>query len=500
MNRYKKIIIVLLFSLLLNGCSKTYRGQLGGTCWYRAGQNDYSIFLFDNGTCELNDNGVYETTWSVENDNLLVISDYYGEPEIATIISVDDEKLVLEKDGEQIILWSSSNISEEEDNESSEENFNNGQEESKKYYLGHSDPVDGIMGEVNLCDYGYSSWQDGGDRYLGIMDSDGFFIPVDLEYSNTYSGFSGGYAYVNYNDGHFVIVDIEGNIIYESSVEEDTAYKIECGGDGYYLIKKEIKNFDTNEIFYGILSVKGEWIADFTSLDGKYSFTYCGDNILQVCKEGERISSFVDMKTLNYYTPAEKGESKYRDLVYIGRAGNEIAITNGILYRANMIEGTIQEIGSKIGDVKYGDNLFYIIDINKADNPRYVDWNGNIVIDLSQYEIINAESFINGYAALEIKGKDGNVYLTMIDKMGSFCFEPMKILKYGTFSDGYVTVRKDDDSIYIVNCEGETILYSEDAGHNIDLDSLMPVDGMIYDTNRGRFFTMSGEECELTVK
>lgn len=120
--RRKKCITALCYLcivlLSLVGCGNkvvSLEEQLVGA-WYKDGKlvsdgwggEGPSFTLYDDGTCEIA--GEYGTgTWSIVNDNLLKLTNFYGESATALIISIEDGCLTLGSEDESITVefWDS---------------------------------------------------------------------------------------------------------------------------------------------------------------------------------------------------------------------------------------------------------------------------------------------------------------------------------------------------------------------------------------------------------
>lgn len=97
---------MLLMALLLAGCGKSYEEQLAGS-WYREGSASPIFTLYSDGTCEIK--GEYGTgTWAVVNDDQLKLTNFYGEAETVTIISISNGCLTIGDGGDNTVeLWDS---------------------------------------------------------------------------------------------------------------------------------------------------------------------------------------------------------------------------------------------------------------------------------------------------------------------------------------------------------------------------------------------------------
>ena len=456
------LLILSICALTLSACGKNddYSKVLAGS-WYHDGSSTPAFILYDDGTCEIA--GEYgEGTWEIDENKQLVLYNYYGESEMAPIISIEDGCLSIGDEQESIKLYNeptntdgSGNMPLEElgSDETKEEIEDTNIEEKEEilaqdvYFFSNSNYDDYVeMKEKTvLCGYGTSA--DSKNEYLGIINNELQFIPCALEYSYDYSFFSDGYAYINYNSERFVIIDADGNVVYESPT--DATYKILCGGNGYYYVEKKVSGFDVNEVSYWIMSVEGAWTAvDFVSEIVASNYRYQGNGLLQL---GAFI--FVKMEDCSiYYTSSD---DKY-DPDFVGFTENDELIWlhstsyEGEVYITDKNNNTRQiAVTGGWGSAKYGDGLVFIND--RDGNTRYIDLDGDIIIDLSQYEVVDFQTggrFYDGYAALDIIGQDGYHYLAVIDKSGNFIFDPIQFSSYsnlrgiGMFSNGYIPILK----------------------------------------------------------
>lgn len=95
---------VLVLSFILTACGGGIEKQLVGS-WYSGSKTTPSFVLFDDGTCEIA--GEYGTgKWAVVNGDQLKLTNFYGESEIATIISVKGGCLTLGSGSATSIFYS----------------------------------------------------------------------------------------------------------------------------------------------------------------------------------------------------------------------------------------------------------------------------------------------------------------------------------------------------------------------------------------------------------
>lgn len=77
--------------LLLTGCGKNYEKLIVGK-WYREGSSDLQFTIYDDHTCKI-ENSYGLGSWSITNKDQFTLSDFYGETEIMTIISIDEDSV-----------------------------------------------------------------------------------------------------------------------------------------------------------------------------------------------------------------------------------------------------------------------------------------------------------------------------------------------------------------------------------------------------------------------
>lgn len=100
-----------------------------------------------------------------------------------------------------------------------------------------------------------------------------------------------------------------------------------------------------------------------------------------------------------------------------------------------------------------------LIKMNGDDNYKLIDYQGNILIDLSEYKmfrnITTQNIAYNGNKLLAtVKGKESSIYACLINNDGSLAFDPIQVYDPGSgasknllylFDDFFVIVRKDED-------------------------------------------------------
>lgn len=102
------IVSMLCMVILFVACGTNLGEELQGS-WYREGSSKSAFTLYSDGSCEIA--GEYGTgTWSIVNDNQLKLTNYYGESQVAGIISVEDGCLVLGDEDNRTTFHSQPNV------------------------------------------------------------------------------------------------------------------------------------------------------------------------------------------------------------------------------------------------------------------------------------------------------------------------------------------------------------------------------------------------------
>lgn len=102
---FVNLLLILIFMLSSVGCAnKNAIGVIISGSWYLEGHQEAAFVLYDDGSCEIA--GEYGTgTWSIVNDNTLKLTNFYGESETASIISVEENCLTLGEGDNLIKFW-----------------------------------------------------------------------------------------------------------------------------------------------------------------------------------------------------------------------------------------------------------------------------------------------------------------------------------------------------------------------------------------------------------
>lgn len=263
--------------------------------------------------------------------------------------------------------------------------------------------------------------------------------------------------------------------------------EILCSGDGYHLVKKEL--MPTMVIIYAcVVDDDGEWVQELTdtgtfveevrfraegsseTLRDSSCYMYLGEGVFLASPgvsvytkdEEYRVGSWPDMITDSVtgqldvavwecliWNVVDNSQAKF-DASKISTfqdgyslfCESEDAFGGGRLNALNtkgeITEFTCEFVPNKPGHnfPVYSEGLFYAC-TDKAASPGFYDIEGNMVIDLSSYNMgripyssemgVNAPYFENGQATILFANNAGSVFEAVIDKTGAFVGEPEKV-------------------------------------------------------------------------
>lgn len=264
--------------------------------------------------------------------------------------------------------------------------------------------------------------------------------------------------------------------------------EILCSGDGYHLVKKEVDAYDGYKFMLGVVDDSGEWVQELTdtgtfveevrfraegsskTLRDSSCYMYLGEGVFLASPgvsvytkdEEYRVGPWPDMITDSVtgqldvavwecliWNVVDNSQAKF-DASKISTfqdgyslfCESEDAFGGGRLNALNtkgeITEFTCEFVPNKPGHnfPVYSEGLFYAC-TDKAASPGFYDIEGNMVIDLSSYNMgripyssemgVNAPYFENGQATILFANNAGSVFEAVIDKTGAFVGEPEKV-------------------------------------------------------------------------
>lgn len=256
-----------------------------------------------------------------------------------------------------------------------------------------------------------------------------FELPVGIDEGDKFelTGFADGVALVNNEamvntQGQAVwSVDGDGWALAEELFGEGNTQDVGMTDGGYFMgvafVWFSVDTFEETATYYGILGSDGNWIQEPTK-DLKEP-EYIGEGVYHL-KTPDETGYYNDY---TFFSPKAKKVSSDRDEAYSWSDDYIEENYSGLVY-----------------DEKSG---------------GFCNTAGELVIDLSEYNLRDDPEFHNGYCVLNIKNEQSSWYFTVIDPSGNRMFEPKKEVTHEEFvSDGLLRV-KDDDEIYFLDMQGE---------------------------------------------
>ena len=245
-----------------------------------------------------------------------------------------------------------------------------------------------------------------------------------------------------------IIVNTDGETVF-SSLEIDSSYEYMGSGDGNYLIMEHVANFDVNQT--KVLSVDSSGNLSFLFVkedDLAYadSFQYLGNGIYWGGQYRDILYNFNTNQLFSVGVPygIEFYDKSVYNKVLVNERGRYYVINSS--YFQNETSWSQLLDGSSL-NTDYAVSTYAAIDqqciseglVNCTLSGSYpgvevergiYTYEGDLVSNVnypSDWDIIDADGFSGGYAALNLKGKDGNSYITVIDSSGTPQYQPTKV-------------------------------------------------------------------------
>lgn len=425
--------------------------------WYEEGSSTPTFTLYSDGTCKI-DNEYGTGTWSVVNENLLKLTNYYGESNIAIIVSVEDGYLILENEDKSatVQLWNTLKSNETRNDDTEQEANTDEINIIKKYNI--VDATD----EITIIRFR----DENNNFFLGLMNADGE-IYFQFPNSSAANHISDDYIY-----GNTSIYSLDGTLLYQfPDGEGDIDYEIVSYGNDIFMVKCHITNMTTNVTKLGFICPTGEWIIEPTieALDGDCQ--YIGDGYF--CNYG-------DNDTVLFINPETKSQFQLENIHSIRgfTEGVAVATRNDRMYAPicgiDLQQGTIIEYSSSSYLISVGNG--YIATGNYDGSTggrgyhdvRIYNVRGQEVLYISEYDFLQSDKpyISDGCIIGRIKGADKKGYISKISiATGEFSFEPVRG-ELGVQNGDYALIR-DSSNYYILDFSDGSL---EEINYWIEVD------------------------------
>ena len=339
-------------------------------------------------------------------------------------------------------------------------------------------------------------------------DGDILFTLDDMDRICYLSPFSDGFAYyvAADDDGSYeVILDAEGNCTWQPNREDNE--HVVAAGEGVFVVERHITGFYEDQYEIGTVDAYGNTLQEYAHeigsgvcdwpyyLDSRcvpadtYSFAmgstrirvscYLGDGLFYLsCHDVSSEDALYNPGTGTFYQTdglygeiehTSNGRFRLRDTSFTVGEGKGGSVASLYDTSMNLLKEDYYYYYERTGQSIYGlewpehdydssctsyrDGWFY-----KA--HAYWDDNNQIVLHMDGFSDRDMQGgpFYDDRAVMWIEGADGNKYVTVIDREGSFQFEPICI-KDGFFTiwNGYFLAKDTDEKWNIYDIEGNKL-------------------------------------------
>lgn len=289
-------------------------------------------------------------------------------------------------------------------------------------------------------EYTYAlSWSKNGDNWV-CVNIDGLAeIVLDKQYTEVTDFCNSGYAIVKDSNGMKSLIDRAGNLrLCEYSYKCDSIITDSFQAN-MVVATKEIEENGETKVGYGIIDASLGWVkAPSTENEYLKEFTKGIDGGVLSNEKGDKLYFY----TLNKVVENVDQFLFYNAELVMFRRGTDIYLID----KSGENERVSMKNIAKAGEWTEGTIFCELTDGRKVFN----DINGEIILDVTDLNVVNTPRFIDGYAGILIQTPEGTKY-TVIDTKGNMMFEP----KEGTVCD---TLTGKFFRVSYVDEEGRTVL------------------------------------------
>ncbi|MBR2476705.1 MAG: hypothetical protein IKB50_01060 [Clostridia bacterium] len=256
---------------------------------------------------------------------------------------------------------------------------------------------------------------------------------------------------------------------YMVMMEQGEFDEILCSGDGYHIVKKTEDNYDGYKVFFGVVDSEGNWNqplseefifakaykekAKINLNMNSENFIYLGDGVFiaskciivqypgrqEIVMQGSGSFRVVN-EDCYFYNVKNKVQKEFEAEYltpyvngYMLMSKSESAISPNPYFSIDE-KGTISKLPCVIDSwlhlnfSAYSDGVFFA-------EGKFFDIEGNVVLDISKYDLYGKEYgdsseapyFVDGKCTIKFRNDGGSLYKAVIDKQGNFVEEPTKI-------------------------------------------------------------------------
>lgn len=368
-----------------------------------------------------------------------------------------------------------------------------------------------------------------GNVYTGIIDTNGKLLyqaAGEFFYVSSFDGGTAFYRETPEETSPCGIIDLDGNVLFDSQITPDGGYLILGYGEGHFFAVQHIQNFDTNEWRYGTIDKYGVTLNEMQpDTDGVITNRYTSwpawigqEEYCSVIKYiGEDNIAFpvglynVSTAHFSSFFPAEDSY-KYKSAIAIGdfQDGYTIVTIDKVAAGFHSFGITKDYQGPQdaieiddsvhIGYYSlYSEGLVWVSSSTwHSIEAGYYDKDWRCIVPMEQYDddddTILGRPFKGGYAGVTMKGADGERYATIVDKSGNLAYDPIKIddlADFNSSSNGYFEVIIDGEK-KIIGLDG--------AIYTLGVDDLSMLEGLSFGSVSEGFIIMGseGDDSDIT--
>ena len=245
--------------------------------------------------------------------------------------------------------------------------------------------------------------------------------------------------------------------------DESNQWDEELGyGDDYIVVRKDEETYNDYVINVGIVDTNGNWLVplsdDFIFAQAiqkiyskhgnntKFVLNYMGEGVFILSRHFSMVYSFgrTGMSSDEYYSEGGAYENDcYLYNVISGKSSTFTAkdisfCENGYMlmypstrYNSNFCkisaDGEVTEIPVEYSSWYDGPEFSGLANGQFFANGCFYDIDGNLKIDLSQYQLTRIPGYLDGIYEIEFKNSVGTEWEASVDQSGNFVEEPRKI-------------------------------------------------------------------------
>ena len=280
--------------------------------------------------------------------------------------------------------------------------------------------------------------------------------------------------------GGFEIYDSAGNVLFSSEDGDDTSSVNLCAaGDGYYLIGKTVKSMTVSENTIYVIDKNGNVLVpekqvQYLSPD---AFAYAGDGIFAGGNGYDNITvvdainkTIDDTEDIDDGNLNEKDAMKVKSFIRSHGNGETMAVFNGGSSYSEITKNSKVAASIPAYWFKSEDNSDAPYESRESLANGWYDAEGNLVVTAPSFPegvtYMAMGNFVGDYAPIFLRGVDGSIYGSVVDKTGTALFEPVKINRLDEFTsdkNGTVCIAGSSGNNFYLLKDGTLVSQKEDG-------------------------------------